>query len=44
VTFGWHLLRDHELCIEGRHTVIHVDTDGHPTPWPPALRSGLGLD
>jgi acyl-CoA thioester hydrolase len=44
VTFGWHLLRDHELCVEGRHTVIHVDTEGRPTPWPPALRSGLGLD
>ena len=41
VTFGWRILCDGELCVEGRHTVVHVGANGAPSPWPPALRAGL---
>lgn len=44
VTFGWHLVSRDELCVEGRHTVVHVGADGRPAPWPQFLRAGLGLD
>jgi acyl-CoA thioester hydrolase len=40
-TFGWQLVRGDELCVEGRHTVVHVDEDGRPAPWPDELRAGL---
>lgn len=43
VTFGWQLVRGHELCTEGRHTVVHVGEDGRSAPWPAELRSGLGI-
>lgn len=41
VTFGWWIFRDGELCVEGRHTVVHVGEDGAASPWPPALQAGL---
>lgn len=44
MTFGWQLVRGDELCVEGRHTVIHVGDDGRPAPWPQYLRTGLDLD
>jgi acyl-CoA thioester hydrolase len=30
--FGWHVLHDGEVAIEGRHTVVHVGADGRPEP------------
>jgi YbgC/YbaW family acyl-CoA thioester hydrolase len=44
ITFGWHLVRGDELCVEGRHTVIHAGEDGRPAPWPDNLRAGLGIN
>ena len=38
VTFGWRIVRGDDLCIEGRHTVVHVDDDGRPRRWPDYLR------
>ncbi|MEU5849711.1 acyl-CoA thioesterase [Saccharopolyspora shandongensis] len=36
VTYSWHVQRDGELCVEGRHTVVHIDDAGRPAPWPEA--------
>ena len=41
ITYVWHLVRDGELCIVGRHTVVHVDATGRPSPLPEALRAAL---
>lgn len=41
VTYGWEIRRDGELCIRGRHTVVHVDVDGRPTPLSPQARTAL---
>ena len=41
ITWGWRIERGGELCVEGRHTVVHVDADGRPAELPPALRSRL---
>jgi acyl-CoA thioester hydrolase len=32
ITYGWEIRRDGEVCIRGRHTVVHVDADGRPAP------------
>jgi len=41
ITWAWQILRGDEVCIEGRHTVVHVDGDGRPLPLPLALRRRL---
>jgi acyl-CoA thioester hydrolase len=41
ITYGWEIRRDGELCIRGRHTVVHVDADGRPAPLPTELRRAL---
>jgi YbgC/YbaW family acyl-CoA thioester hydrolase len=41
MTFSWLILRGAEVCIEGRHTVVHVEGDGRPAPWPDELRTAL---
>jgi acyl-CoA thioester hydrolase len=41
VTYAWHIVRDEELCIVGRHTVVHVDRAGRPSPLPGDLRDAL---
>jgi acyl-CoA thioester hydrolase len=43
ITYGWEIRRpDGEVCIRGRHTAVHVDADGRPSPVSPQLRSALG--
>ena len=42
ITWRWEIARDGELCVDGRHVVVHVDRDGRPTPLPAAVREGLG--
>jgi YbgC/YbaW family acyl-CoA thioester hydrolase len=42
VSYEWEIRRDGEVCIRGRHTVVHVDADGRPAPLPEALRRALG--
>src|SRR2546428_4431538 len=37
ITYGWEIRRDGEVCIRGRHTVVHVDADGRPAALPTEL-------
>jgi acyl-CoA thioester hydrolase len=42
ITYRWEIRRvDGEVCIRGRHTAVHVDADGRPTPLSPDVRSAL---
>ncbi len=41
VTFSWTAISDGETCVSGRHTVVHVDGNGRPAPWPDHLQAGL---
>jgi acyl-CoA thioester hydrolase len=41
VSYEWEIRRDGEVCIRGRHTVVHVDANGRPAPLPEALRRAL---
>lgn len=41
ITYGWEIRRDGEVCIRGRHTVVHVDADGRPAPLSQEARSTL---
>jgi acyl-CoA thioester hydrolase len=41
ISYGWDIRRHGELCIRGRHTVVHVDGDGRPAPLPEQLRRAL---
>jgi acyl-CoA thioester hydrolase len=38
VTYAWEIRRDGEVCVRGRHTAVHVDADGRPSPLPDAMR------
>jgi acyl-CoA thioester hydrolase len=38
ITYAWEIHRDGELCVRGRHTVVHVGDDGRPTPLPTEVR------
>jgi len=40
-TYAWDVRRDGDVCIRGRHTVVHVDADGRPVPLPERLRRAL---
>ncbi len=42
IDYGWQILRDGELCVRGRHTVVHVDADGKPASLPEKVRRALG--
>ena len=41
VTYGWEIRRDGDVCIRGRHTVVHVDADGRAAPLPADVRRAL---
>jgi YbgC/YbaW family acyl-CoA thioester hydrolase len=41
ITYAWEIIRDGEVCIDGRHTVVHVDGDGRPAPLPADVRQAL---
>jgi YbgC/YbaW family acyl-CoA thioester hydrolase len=41
ITYGWEVRRDGEICIRGRHTVVHVDADGRPAPLSTEARRAL---
>jgi YbgC/YbaW family acyl-CoA thioester hydrolase len=41
VTYAWTISKDGEAYVRGRHTVVHVDAEGHPTPLPDGLRAEL---
>jgi len=41
ITYTWDISRGDELCIRGRHTVVHVDSAGRPAPLRPDVRRAL---
>jgi len=41
ITYAWEVLRDGEVCVEGRHTVVHVDAAARPAPLPAEVRAAL---
>jgi acyl-CoA thioester hydrolase len=41
VTYRWQVLHADELAIEGRHTIVHVDEAGRPSPLPDEMRRRL---
>jgi acyl-CoA thioester hydrolase len=41
ITYEWEILRGDEVCIRGRHTVVHVDESGRPAPLSPEARRAL---
>jgi acyl-CoA thioester hydrolase len=41
ITWAWTVGRAGEMCVTGRHTVVHVDADGRPAPLPEAVRAAL---
>ena len=41
VTYGWEIRRDSDVCIRGRHTVVHVDADDRPAPLSTETRRAL---
>jgi YbgC/YbaW family acyl-CoA thioester hydrolase len=41
VAYGWEIRRHGDICIRGRHTVVHVDADGRPSRLSPHARRAL---
>jgi acyl-CoA thioester hydrolase len=41
ITWAWEISRGDEVCIEGRHTAVHVGADGRPAPLPDDVRERL---
>jgi acyl-CoA thioester hydrolase len=41
ISFVWQILRGDEICIEGRHTTVHVGADGRPAELPDSVRQAL---
>ncbi|WP_149202443.1 acyl-CoA thioesterase [Actinotalea subterranea] len=42
ITYGWRVVRDGAVCVQGSTTCVHVDAHDQPAELPPALRAGLG--
>ena len=41
ISYVWEIRRGDDVCVEGRHTVVHVDGQGRPAELPDAVRSAL---
>ena len=41
ITWRFEITRDHEVCVDGRLVVVHVDEDGRPTPLTDDERAAL---
>jgi acyl-CoA thioester hydrolase len=41
ITWAWEISRGDEVCVEGRHTVVHVGADGRPLALPDDVREQL---
>jgi acyl-CoA thioester hydrolase len=41
ITWAWEISRGAEVCVDGRHTVVHVGADGRPVPIPAEVRERL---
>ena len=44
IEWRWEIVRDGELCVEGRMVVVHVDADGRPAPLPEPVRAALSAE
>lgn len=43
ITYAWRIIRAGQVCVEGRHTVVHVGADGGgAVPLPSDVRDRLG--
>jgi acyl-CoA thioester hydrolase len=42
ITWVWEISREGEVCVDGSHTVVHVDAEGRPAPLPDDVRERLG--
>ena len=42
LTYVWEIVKDGEVYVRGRHTVVHVDDAGSPAELPEAVRAALG--
>jgi acyl-CoA thioester hydrolase len=41
ITYVWEIVREADICVEGRHTVVHVDAAGRPASLPQRVRAAL---
>jgi YbgC/YbaW family acyl-CoA thioester hydrolase len=41
ITYAWDIVKDDEVHVRGRHTVVHVDEQGRPAALPEAVRAAL---
>jgi acyl-CoA thioesterase FadM len=41
ITYAWEIRRDGEVCVRGRHTAVHVGSDGRPAALSEELRRAL---
>ena len=41
ITWAWEVARGDEVCVRGRHTVVHVDAEGRPSDLPDRVRAAL---
>jgi acyl-CoA thioester hydrolase len=41
ITWDWQIARGGEVCVQGSHTVVHVDAAGRPAPLPDRVRTAL---
>lgn len=41
ITWSWEIACEGEVCVRGRHTVVHVDEGGRASPLPADLREAL---
>ena len=41
ITWAWEISRGGVVCVDGRHTVVHVGADGRPAPLPGDVRERL---
>lgn len=43
ITYAWRVLGPDGCCVQGSHTVVHLDTAGRPAAIPDALRERLAV-
>jgi acyl-CoA thioester hydrolase len=41
VTYAWTVSKDGDACVEGRHTVVHVDEEGRSEPLSDRVRAAF---
>ena len=42
IAYAWTIEKGGAVCVDGRHTVVHVNERGRPEPLPDRVRSALG--